>query len=210
MLSFYLPGGGVESLIVEFCRPVPQPLNEEMKNERETNKRLIYKIGEAVQSIQKDLEGLLSRWSFQYQNPHSNYKTNCISSLWKLHITKDIETPDWLKIKSVRIPSSKHDRTTGMSPLRKSYEDFASDTSQPFTSQKKLKVITNGGGAKVSPWLRLSKRDCWGNSVQWMNSFKSNRRMRLRPGTIHLASQLISTMQIGALNQKRKQRAPKR
>ena len=140
-------------------------------NEKLT-KDLIDKIGEAVNGqIQKLIPEGLPVQVVLFNTPDFLIQT----TKTKLHILtlknytqlKDIETPDWLKIKSGTdtIITAPHDRTTEIAYLlRKSYEDFASDTSQPFTSSihSKLKVITKWWRGEGEPLTEIVQKGLLG------------------------------------------------
>jgi hypothetical protein len=134
-------------------------------------KDLIDKIGEAVNGqIQKLIPGDRPVQVVLFNTPDFLIQTTD-----KLHIItiknyaelKDIETPDWLKITSGTdtIITAPHDRTTEIAYLlRKSYEDYTSDTSQPFTNSihSKLKIITKWWRGEGEPLTEIVQKGLLG------------------------------------------------
>lgn len=139
-------------------------------NEKLT-KDLIDKIGEAINGqIKKLMAGGLPVQVVLFNTPDFLIQTTD-----KLHIItiknyaelKDIETPDWLKITSGTdtIITAPHDRTTEIAYLlRKSYEDYTSDTSQPFTNSihSKLKIITKWWRGEGEPLTEIVQKGVLG------------------------------------------------
>jgi predicted house-cleaning noncanonical NTP pyrophosphatase (MazG superfamily) len=147
-------------------------------------KDLIDKIGEAVNGqIQKLIPG-----GRPVQVVLFNTADFLIQTTDKLHIItiknyaelKDIETPDWLKITSGTdtIITAPLDRTTEIAYLlRKSYEDYTSDTSQPFTNaiHSKLKIITKWWRGEGEPLTEIVQKGLLGElyAMSELISFKS-------------------------------------
>jgi hypothetical protein len=135
-------------------------------------KDLIDKIGKAVNGqIQKLIPEGLPVQVVLFNTPDFTIQTTKnkthMLTLKNFSDLKDIETPDWLKINSGTDTTitAPHDRTTEIAYLlRKSYEDFASDTSQPYTSSihSKLRVITKWWRGEGEPLTEIVQKGLLG------------------------------------------------